>query len=158
MSRQILGQEKGFSLLELLVVVATMSVMVAMSVPAINTVRNQYRLTTARDELVGVVEMARSAAVKLDSNTTVTFTNEGVFRIQYTANGVTRSIAYSLPSGVSFNLPSGVTSLTLECRPSGKVTITGSNGTTVTAVTVENSAGTRTLYVNIVGNITQAGA
>ena len=43
------SREAGFSLLELLTVVVTISVIASMSVPAINVVRNGYRLTAARD-------------------------------------------------------------------------------------------------------------
>jgi Tfp pilus assembly protein FimT len=147
---------RGFSLLELLVVVATIFVLASMSVPALNSVRNSYRLSVARDELIGVFEVARSSAIKLDSNTSVTLLSTGTYRIQYTANGVTQSISYLLPSGVSFNLPSGMTSVIIECRPSGKVTMTGSTGAAVTGITVTNSMGSRTLYINLAGNITLA--
>lgn len=146
----------GFSLIELLVVVAAMGVIAAMSVPALNSVQNNFRLNAARDELIGVFETARSAAIKLDSNTTVTLASSGEYRIQYTASGVTRSIAYWLPTGVSFNLPSGVTSITIECRSSGKVTMTTNTGATLTGVTVSNVMGSRTLYINLAGNITVA--
>jgi prepilin-type N-terminal cleavage/methylation domain-containing protein len=147
---------RGFSLLELLVVIAAICVIASMSIPALNSVRNSYRLSAARDELIGVFEVARSSAIKLDSNTSVTLTNSDTYRIQYTANGVTQSIAYSLPNGVSFNLPSGMTSVTIECRPSGKVTMTGSNGASVTSFTITNSMGSRTVSINLAGNITVA--
>ena len=152
--RANLVRGKGFSLLELLVVVAMISVIASMSVPALNTVRNSYRLNAGRDELIGVFETARSSAIKLDSSTTVTLASSGEYRIQYLVNGASRSVGYTLPSGVSFNLPSGVTTVTVDCRPSGKVTMTGNNGASLTSVTISNPAGSRTMYINLVGNIT----
>ena len=136
--------------------VAAISVIASMSVPALNTARNSYRLSTGRDEVIGVFETARSAAIKLDSNTTVTLTSPSEYRIQYTINGVARSIVYYLPSGVSFNFPSGIASVVIECRPTGKVTMTGNNGVTLTGITVTNAMGNRTFYINLAGNVTVA--
>ena len=48
----------GFSLLELLVVVAVIPVIGLMSVPALNSFRNTYRLTAGRDDLIGIFEYA----------------------------------------------------------------------------------------------------
>lgn len=150
------SQGKGYSLIELLVVVAAISVIASMSVPALTTVRNNYRLITGRDEVIGVFETARSAAIKLDSTTTLTLSSPNTYRIQYTANGVTRSIVYYLPSGVSFSFPTGVTSVTIQCRITGKVSITGNNGATLTGITVTNSAGSRTFNISVAGNVTNA--
>lgn len=146
--------EKGYSLIELLVVVAAISVIASMSVPALSTVRNSYRLRAGCDEIVGVFETARSAAIKLDSTTTITLESPNQYRIRYIANGVTNSIVYYLPSGVSFNFPSGVTSVVIECRITGKTTITGSNGSTLTGVTLTNTSGNRTFSISIAGNVT----
>lgn len=149
-------RQRGFSLVELLLVVAAFAVIASMTVPALNAVRNNFRLNAARDELVGTFEMARSAAIKLDSNTTITLSSSGEYRVQYTSNGTTRSIAYTLPTGVSFNLPSGVTSITLTCTHTGKVTMVTNAGASVTGVTVSNVRGSRTLYINVAGNLTIA--
>ncbi len=148
------NQAEGFSLLELLVVVAVISVIASMSVPALNSFRNLYRLNAGRDELIGVFETARSSAIKLDSSTTLTIASSQEYRIQYLVNGVTRSIAYSLPAGVSFSLPPEIATITIDCRPSGKVTMTGSNGAALTSLTIINAAGSRTISINVAGNIT----
>lgn len=153
--KKLIGQI-GYSLVELLVVVAAMSVIASMSVPALNTVRNSYRLRTGCDEVVGVFETARSAAIKLDSITTLTLESPSQYRITYTMNGATNSISYSLPPGVTFSFPTGISSVTIQCRITGKVTMTGNNGTTLTGVTLTNSSGSRTFYISVAGNVTIA--
>jgi prepilin-type N-terminal cleavage/methylation domain-containing protein len=147
---------RGFSLLELLVVLAIMSVLVAASVPVLESARNSYRLVTARDELVGAIETMRTYAIKQESETRLTVAENGVYTMQFEQNGTLRVMRYSLPPDVTFTLPAGVTSLTILCRPTGKVTMTGNTGGRISALTLSNAAGQRTVNVSLLGHITAA--
>lgn len=59
--------ERGFSLIELLVVCAIAMVMVAMSAPLVVNITNSYRLRSAGGEYANMVQMARVKAVTLDN-------------------------------------------------------------------------------------------
>lgn len=125
----------------------------AAAIPSINSARELYRLTTSRDELTGVIESTRSEAVKRDIETTITISSTGQYTAQYVADGTTRTMNYALPAGVSLTLPSGVTTVTIRCKPSGQITMTGNNGSRVTALTLGNRAGQKGIGVTVAGNI-----
>ena len=54
----------GFTLLEMMVVVAMISIMVAIATPRIRTLRDRSNLRAARDEVATALAVARSAAVQ----------------------------------------------------------------------------------------------
>ena len=74
MSRQ--ANQNGYSMLEMLVVVAIVVILVSAAVPSLNSARALYRLATSRDELVGVIESTRTEAIKRDSESTITIVEE----------------------------------------------------------------------------------
>ncbi len=145
---------RGFSLLELLIVLSISLILVAASVPVINSARNNYRLITARDEFLGTLEAMRTLALKQEMETTITVTENGRYSTQFEQNGTVKVMHHSLPPNATFTLPTGATSLTILCRPTGKVTVTENNGTRVAAITISNPAGQRTITVNLLGHIT----
>ena len=59
-----LRSQSGFTLLELLIVVAIGMIAAAMTMPLFNTAVNQYRLRTSAVDLDGLLQRARSRAVK----------------------------------------------------------------------------------------------
>ena len=54
----------GFTLIEMMVVVAMISIMVAIATPRIRTLRDRSNLRAARDEVATALAVARSAAVQ----------------------------------------------------------------------------------------------
>ena len=149
----VLSRSRGFSLLELLVALGIIAIILAASVPILSSARNSYRLLTARDEFMGTLETMRTTALKREVGTTITVTENGDYTAQFEQNGMVQTLRYSLPPNVTFTLPSGVTTLTILCRPTGKVTVTGNNGARVTTITMSNPAGQRTVTVNLLGQI-----
>ncbi len=71
------GRFRGFSLLELLVVISIMGLFVAVSVPALSTVRSSMVLRAAAQEASASLHFARSRAMSRDVNTGVKFTMAG---------------------------------------------------------------------------------
>lgn len=60
----IIGRHRGFTLLELIVVVAITAIMVTIGIPSfLDNIRNN-RLTTQANTFVGVLNLARSEAIK----------------------------------------------------------------------------------------------
>ena len=58
------GFQKGFSLVELLVVVAILGVLAGLAAPSFTSLIRSNRLTAAANDLVGAVALARSEALK----------------------------------------------------------------------------------------------
>ena len=54
----------GFTLIEMMVVVAMISIMVAIAAPRVRTIRDRSNLRAARDEVATALSVARSAAVQ----------------------------------------------------------------------------------------------
>lgn len=156
--KQQTGEKKqaGFSMIELLVALAILSVIIAATIPSLIGNRNIYRLTTACDEIMGTVETMRSQAIKSETVTTMTILSTGEYTAQYDQNGTPHVLRYSLPPGVRFTLPTGITSVTILCKPTGKVTMTGNTGASITGITVSNASEQRTINVNIIGSMTIA--
>lgn len=151
--RTVKGHNFGFSLLEILVAVGVLSLIAAASVPILSSARNSYRLQTARDELMGALETMRTTALKQETDTTMTLNSSGAYTTQFEQNGTVQTLRYALPQDVTFALPAGVTTLTILCRATGKVTITDNNGARVTTLTISNPAGQRTVNISLLGQI-----
>jgi prepilin-type N-terminal cleavage/methylation domain-containing protein len=73
----------GFTLVELLVVVALIAVMIAVSLPAITGFLRHYRIRGATQELAGELQTARSTAIKKNVNFGVVFLVTGVNTYRY---------------------------------------------------------------------------
>lgn len=65
--------ERGFQLVELLVVLAIFALLAGLTAPPILRISGQLRLRQAADELVGVMRLARSVAVNRCANVAVKF-------------------------------------------------------------------------------------
>lgn len=64
---------KGFTLMEVIVIVAIIGIMSSIAVPAIRTWAPNYRLKSAAREVFSNLQKARSMAVKFNRNTAVVF-------------------------------------------------------------------------------------
>ncbi len=67
------GRERGFSLLEMLVVVAIIATMAAVALPSIGTYVRNYKIRGATQELAGEVQTARAKAIMTNTNAGVSF-------------------------------------------------------------------------------------
>lgn len=63
--------QKGFTLLELIVVVAITGIVLAWGVPSFNNLIRNSRLTSETNSLVGDIQVARSEAIKRGANVTL---------------------------------------------------------------------------------------
>lgn len=64
---------RGFTLVELMVVVAIVAILAVMAAPSYRDMIDRYRLRAATDDLVSVISNARVNAVKLDTDVKVSF-------------------------------------------------------------------------------------
>jgi type II secretory pathway pseudopilin PulG len=146
-------EQRGFSIIETIVVVLGVAVIAAMAVPRLQRAQDTYRLTTARNELISSLEYARSEAVKRDSVATVVLNSNGTYTVQYPDNGATVTFSYGLPRGVSFVMPTGASAVTVRYAAPGKVTLTDNNGSSLSSIGLMNAAGQRIITISLAGNI-----
>lgn len=63
--------QRGFTLIELMVAVAILAILLAVGVPSFQSFIASSRLTTANNDLVGAITLARSEAIRRGSRVTV---------------------------------------------------------------------------------------
>lgn len=105
-----LRSERGFSMIELLVVAAVFTVVLALSLPAFNKSRKTVKLMNATREVSSTMKLARSRAVATSNPVIVEFDGDaGTFQAYEDANGNATHDAgevivgpYELPGNVSF--------------------------------------------------------
>jgi type IV fimbrial biogenesis protein FimT len=69
--------EAGYTLSELLLALAVLSILIALAIPSFTTLLLENRLTTYSNQLNGTLQLARSEAVKRGQTTTVCSSRDG---------------------------------------------------------------------------------
>jgi prepilin-type N-terminal cleavage/methylation domain-containing protein len=147
--RRIVAEARGFTLTELVVVVAVAGVIMAVSVPTLWTYFRSASLRGGAEEAVTVLNGARQLAIRL--NTTVCVTNNGT-SVQYhvgtctaaawtgpgtDASGNIRlanSIAVSGTNNLCFNYLGAGTATPAQCVNNGTLTVSNPTGGTMSVV------------------------
>ncbi len=113
----ILLKKKGFSLVELMVVVAIIGIMGAIATPGILHWLPNYRLKSAARDLYSTIQNARLMAVRENTRLSVVFNNTvtpGFYFTDFDASGTInqpgeyRMDLSSYGSGVDFGFPAGL--------------------------------------------------
>lgn len=129
---------KGFSLVELMVVILIIGIAIALSIPAFGRFLQGWRLSGSIDRLSSTLRTARSAAVMKRVNTVFQFdtdTNTYFYFEDLNGNGSRdnteyRSATYELPSGITFQgytLPSTIVTFGPKGNTAASGTITLQN-------------------------------
>jgi prepilin-type N-terminal cleavage/methylation domain-containing protein len=125
------GTQRGFTAIEILVVLAIVAILIKISVPAFTTWLPTLRLSGAAQQLATDLKLARTRAVALSASTTVSFT---VSTASYTFGSDARNLAQLYP-GITIV---SATNTTFTAKGTANaVTITLSNGTSQKLVCVK---------------------
>ena len=74
MGRHVHGQtSKGFTLVELMVVIAVVAILAAVAMPSYQELMDNYRVRKAGEDVISLISNARSGAVKLHREVNVSF-------------------------------------------------------------------------------------
>jgi prepilin-type N-terminal cleavage/methylation domain-containing protein len=143
------GLRRGFTLIEMAIVLAIMLAFLAMSIPFFAGFQTNTGLKTAEREIMTVLRTARSYAVTQNANFHAVFdgtVTPNTYRITNTAH-TTLDKTYSLPNGVTFSTAAVVT---FVFTPNGGLTTATdpTDPTLVNTITVQNPKGTKTITVN----------
>jgi type IV fimbrial biogenesis protein FimT len=149
-------KSRGFSILELLVVLAVIAVVSAIVTPNFISWRNNAKMRGAVDNLMGDLEMAKIRAVKENNFVAVMFNPTGYrvfvdkanFWVQDTDERLVR--VRQLPAGVTFDLGNpnwGFTNNRTRFNSRGRANIAG------TAVIVNREGRQRDVIVSTLGRI-----
>lgn len=134
---------KGFSLIELLIVIALIGILSIIAVPQINTIINKYRLTGATRLVWGDLQNARLTALKENQSIRVDFNSStySFVRVSTSTTIFTRSLGNEYPN------------ITVALQGGGSITFSSTGQTTAATVNVQGSSGTKTLSISWTGRI-----
>jgi type IV fimbrial biogenesis protein FimT len=149
-------RNRGFTLIELMVVIALFAIAAAIAVPNYLTYSTRARLQGAESNLVADFELARSRAIRENGNVAVVFNADGLgytvfedFDGNWAREGDERQLrSVDLPAGVQIDL-AATTFSNDRMHFNSRGIPDGSFGT----VALTNSQETRSIVINIVGRI-----
>jgi len=101
------NREAGFSLMELIVVIALIGLLAGVGLPAMQEWLDRYRVRTAADELASMIQLQRMRAVSQNTDFSIDFDEDAGTYTLYEGNAATGTAlevqARRLPSGVEFS-------------------------------------------------------
>ena len=93
---------RGFSLIELAIVVLVMGMVIAMAVPAMTGFRSSHAVRTAAENIAGQLRLARERAISTGVTQTVRFQANTYGGDYHVVDGTTIGTASKLPRGVQY--------------------------------------------------------
>jgi prepilin-type N-terminal cleavage/methylation domain-containing protein len=71
------NRQSGFTIIELMITLAVFVILMALAVPSFRDLLDKSRLRGATDDIVGLLNLARASAIKLQRNVSVTINASG---------------------------------------------------------------------------------
>jgi len=138
-----IARQKGFTLIELMVAIALAALLLSMAVPALDSFTTNARQTSAINDFVASMHLARNTAVTTNARVTICASSNGaaceavpwnqgwiVFADQNSNQLIDGDDAIVTSSSEvrGLTMQSGEFGLALQYRPNGRVTNAGANG------------------------------
>lgn len=126
-------RSKGFSLTELILVLAGSMVLIGAGIPLLNTVQDTYRLVTSAQSISTQFHYARLKAVSSNEEIRVVFTETGrTFQVQ-TSGGTVLGGPFYLAPGITWNTNCSAEGVTFSGNyvsflPTGNIPTAGDGG------------------------------
>ena len=115
---------RGFSIIELLMVVLVMGIVIAMSIPAYQKINQDWQVKGATQAISGRIQLARARAMATGVTQTVNCDTTVAPNSLWILNGTQNSTTWPLPRGLQFDVGSGGTfNITSDGRASTSRTI-----------------------------------
>jgi prepilin-type N-terminal cleavage/methylation domain-containing protein len=149
--RRSIGAAAGFTMAELLVVVAVIGVTVGVAIPSLWTYYRSAALRSGGEQTVAILNSARQMAIRLNSTFCVTYDATGLQYHKdtcasggYAVSGTTDAAGYMyLPSGLSLSgtnnfcfgyLGAAPSPLPAGCNSNGTLTVTRAAGGSINVI------------------------
>ena len=148
--------QKGFSLIEVLIVCALIGIISAIAVPNMAKMMRSYRLKSAASELSSVMQLVRMTAISQNANSVLTFNTSNQTYSAFSDNGngggtsndgsqtgteptiKTVNISDTYFGEITFATPSFGTTITFNsqgiCNPNGTVSLQNSIGKVIQVI------------------------
>ena len=104
-ARQALCDSKGYTLLELIIVIALLGLLLAIAFPDMFTIRDRLTLQTTAQELESAIKLARQLSADEDREYVVELTS-GRFAVRENKVGSQRVVSQNYPNGIKRNAAS----------------------------------------------------
>jgi prepilin-type N-terminal cleavage/methylation domain-containing protein len=102
MARDCIGSRRGFTLVEIALVVVIMGMLLAIAAPRFTAMRNGLQLKTAAEQLAGELRRAQIEAIKLNKTIRVSKTSTSTYAVESLTPAVTLLYNRSFEPGVGF--------------------------------------------------------
>jgi Tfp pilus assembly protein FimT len=129
MVRPRCGSREGFSMTELVMVLAGAMIVLGIAVPVVNTTMDSYRLTLAAQGVMAQMQFARMKSVSSNESFRVSFPGENQYRVETNAGDVIAG-PFTLPTNITWNSVDSGGGVTFPGRyvaftPTGNVVASG---------------------------------
>lgn len=99
---------RGFSLIEMLIVVTVIGLLIAMSVPTYSSISRSYQVKGAAENIAAEVKLMRSKAMATGRSMTIHFAMDSTDAGDYHVHDSGRITKWDLPRGISYAVGSAV--------------------------------------------------
>jgi len=131
--------ERGFTVMELMVVVGLMAIISAIAMPSFISWLPSYRLSAGARQVAGDLQLARMKAISQNTTYRLNFISGTQYRLEKDAGFTLESGPFTLPTGITAS-PTGATS-EFQSRGTASatddITLTNDGGTTVRHVCIK---------------------